>query len=354
MNQDKKVALFTKTKWNEPPRIRHQVARLLRDNGHQVIFFEKHHYKFWSQYQYHLEDITFHNIPELFHHQFRPFKWMVNLNYKFLSDKIIKLGLVNNIDLIVNFNYDYGFLRKLFPETKIITIINDDFEIMARPWMKRNASLQLRETCEGSDVTLAVSFPLLEKLNLISDNASLFLPWADDEYRSPKKNMKRNVVLYWGFIDKLMQWDLLEDLLYSGVRIRFVGPIAGNCKKKMESFRNYEGFEYFPACQLQDLNLDDVSCSILPYSMCEWNFSITVNNRAFRLLSHGIPLVYTALPSLIKTEIDVIYPCRNFDEFKYAISFFENRFYDVQTSIREFLEQNYSDARYEQLKRYMY
>ena len=32
---------FTKTNWNEQPRMRHQLALLLRNYGHQILFFEK-------------------------------------------------------------------------------------------------------------------------------------------------------------------------------------------------------------------------------------------------------------------------------------------------------------------------
>ena len=33
--------LTTHTRWDEAPRIRHQVARLLRDAGHRVLFVER-------------------------------------------------------------------------------------------------------------------------------------------------------------------------------------------------------------------------------------------------------------------------------------------------------------------------
>ncbi|MEO0579910.1 MAG: hypothetical protein AAFZ58_14575, partial [Pseudomonadota bacterium] len=32
---------LTRTNWNEPPRIRHQLAELLVSEGHDVVFFQK-------------------------------------------------------------------------------------------------------------------------------------------------------------------------------------------------------------------------------------------------------------------------------------------------------------------------
>ena len=37
----KKFIFFTKTNWDEPPRLRHQLAKLLVSHNHRVIFFEK-------------------------------------------------------------------------------------------------------------------------------------------------------------------------------------------------------------------------------------------------------------------------------------------------------------------------
>ena len=39
---------LTNTCWAESPRIRHQLARLLSDNGDTVFFFEKASFRFWK------------------------------------------------------------------------------------------------------------------------------------------------------------------------------------------------------------------------------------------------------------------------------------------------------------------
>ena len=37
----KNVVIFTKTLWNEPPRLRHQLSKMLSSYGHTITFFEK-------------------------------------------------------------------------------------------------------------------------------------------------------------------------------------------------------------------------------------------------------------------------------------------------------------------------
>ena len=40
----KRAVIISRTKWNETPRIRHQLAYLLKSNGYDVTFIEKCHY----------------------------------------------------------------------------------------------------------------------------------------------------------------------------------------------------------------------------------------------------------------------------------------------------------------------
>ena len=122
---------FTKTNWDEPPRLRHQLAQLLISHNHQIIFFEKP-----STLLFHkkrkvpkINGIEFLRSRQLIHQKLRIFKFLRFLNKKFELIEI-KRKLINSkttkSDIIVNFNYDYYFLKKLFPENKIITIINDE------------------------------------------------------------------------------------------------------------------------------------------------------------------------------------------------------------------------------------
>ncbi len=63
---------FTRTNWDEPPRIRHQLARMLRRKGHEVIFFERPQRSGGSQIERTPEGVTLVGTREFLHHQLRP------------------------------------------------------------------------------------------------------------------------------------------------------------------------------------------------------------------------------------------------------------------------------------------
>ena len=112
--------LFTKTDWNDYPRLRHQLACLLADNGHEVFFFQLPNFPYQSSKKNISEynGIFLYRYRQLIHHKLRFFPFIHKLNAAFekkeiktLSDKLD----IKSCDVIVNFNYEYYFLRELFP-----------------------------------------------------------------------------------------------------------------------------------------------------------------------------------------------------------------------------------------------
>ena len=133
----KKVLVLTKTNWKEAPRLRHQLTRLLKKNNFDIHYVEKN--TFWTiKTTKRIEEgILIYNHPELIHHQLRYnkfFQWLNNFVVKFYLRKLFKTQV---FDHIINFNYDYSFIDELFPNVHTITLINDDFESMAKFGMKK-------------------------------------------------------------------------------------------------------------------------------------------------------------------------------------------------------------------------
>ena len=81
--------IFTKTRWDELPRIRHQVAWMLRDHGHDVVFMEKSSPIWHGGNQFAKDNIQLIRYPELIHHQLRIINSFVEVNAKFTSKWII-------------------------------------------------------------------------------------------------------------------------------------------------------------------------------------------------------------------------------------------------------------------------
>ncbi len=351
MANQSSIIIFTKTNWDEPPRIRHQLTRLLYSHGHKIIFFEKSSFRQLKTIKHQEEGINFIKHFELIHHQLRPLKLLVKLNQTVTKYLIRKNLIKENIDFILNFNYDYSFLRDLFPNKRIITIINDDFVAQAKPWMIDSIYEQLKTTCKHSDMIFAVSYPLCEQLKQFNKNTYILLPWAERKYRLPTITQeKRNVVLYWGYIDHRLNWNVIDHLINNNIKLRFVGDVGSNIKNKIEKYTYFDNFELLPSTDINKLNMEDVCCSILPYDTKRAEMRVvTVNNRVFRLLSYGIPLIYSDLPYLIETPNTVITKCKSNEDYINAIDYFSSSFSSSQTDIEKFLMDHYSDIRYNYL-----
>jgi len=349
----KKVLILTKTNWSEAPRIRHQLTRLLKRKGYQIVFVEKNAYKNFLIKSRKEEGIEFFGHAELIHHQLRYFKFIQRLNnfvVQFYLKKIIKRV---QFDFIMNFSYEYSFLKKLAPGKKVITMIEDDFESQAKFGMTRQIKNQVAETCRMSDSVLTVSYPLMEKLKTYNSNVKMLFPWSERQYTEPPKTQDRATVLYFGYVHRL-EWNVIEKLIKeTDHKFRFVGPTAKSSDEKMiEHLKHtYSNFEYIPFSSIGDLKLDDVFCSILPYDPeIKSVQACTISNRAFNLLSLGLPLAYADLQYLIEAPESIITKNRSVEDYKKTLNFFRENFYAVQKDIETFLNSHYENDRWKILE----
>jgi hypothetical protein len=350
----KRILILTKTNWNEAPRIRHQITRLLRSKGFEITFLEKNTYKSFFIRKRKEEGIQFYSHPELIHHQLRYFsiiQWANNFVVQFYLKKILRYI---SFDLVFNFCYDYSFLRKLVGNKKIITMIEDDFESQAKFGMAHAIRNQVRKTCINSDHVLTVSYPLMDKLKEYTNDVRMLFPWSQKKYSPPDKNLKRDTVLYFGYVHR-MEWSVVEKLIRETEhRFRFVGPTGKNQDVKMVRHlkQAYDNFEYVPFSNLSNLKLDDVFCSILPYDPERKSVqACTISNRAFNLLSIGLPLVYADLNALLEAPDTVIRKNRTFEDYQRSFSFFRENFDNVQSDIENFLNAHYEQDRWEVLEK---
>ena len=344
----KNIAIFTKTLWNEPPRIRHQLSRLLLFNKHKVTFFERCSVRQFKTVKYNKEDISFIRHFELLHHQLRPFNFLAYINNIFVK-LLIKKNIKNDvIDLVINFNYDYDFLKDVFPNQKVITIINDDFVEQSKQWMRKSVARQLENTCKNSDIVFTIHYSQYRELKSFNKNTYMLFPWAGNNYIPPlNKCHKRDTVLFWGYIDQRVDWSLIDMLLSKNIKIIFIGHILSRVKHKINKYKNYNNFELLKPMPIEEIDFTDVCCSIIPYNIdIRGVKAISISNRTLQLLSYGIPIIHTALPDLIETPKNVVTKCHNNRDFLNAIEYFKNNFYLCQNNIELFLRDHYSDIRY--------
>jgi hypothetical protein len=350
MTEDRPALLIlTRTDWHEPPRLRHQVAHLMAARGHSITFVERPDVLAFRKTV--STDGAFKRIRHLqpFHHQLKPTRFLQKI-YAGFVERFLRDEVAAAYRGVINFNYDYGFLRSVLGDIPFITIINDDFEAQAKPWMKSAINRQLRATCEASDKVLTVSYPLLDRLREFNEQTELFLPWPDREYRAPAEG-PRDICLYYGFVNHRLDYSLIRNMLRSKIRLRMVGPIQGKrAAKEVRSLTEYEGFEYVSPRPLEQVVLDDVCCSIVPYDLSIDSVNaVSYGNRVFRLLSYGIPVIYPSLPGVRTAQGGAILVARDVDGFVESVKDCQKEFGAIQAGIKLFLEEHTSARRYEQL-----
>jgi hypothetical protein len=337
------ILVVSRTPWHETPRIRHHLSRLLRDSGYEIYYLETILGK--KPVSEVVEaGINVNRIKERIHHQLRLLKLLDLFNSLSVKIQIKKINYKIKFVAVVNFNYDYHFIREMF-NAPFISIINDDFVASAIPLMKLKVRNKLNLICKESDSVLCVSYSLHRSLKIVSDNAELFLPWSLKHYTSPEINKKRDVVLYFGYISRI-DTRIIDKLCEKNIKIRFVGPVLGDGLTVKKYYQSYDNIEFLSSRTLSEVYLEDVCCSVALYDLrLEYNIAITASNRMFQLLSEGIPLVYPKLPNLITAPSTVIAVCSEIDEFPTAINFFMKNFDTIQDDIRLFLEDHTSEKR---------
>ncbi|MBM4100497.1 MAG: glycosyltransferase family 1 protein [Planctomycetes bacterium] len=348
----RRYLFFTKTLWNEPPRLRHQLAELLARAGNEVIFFQKPSTpgRPAPGMPQTPNGIRLVRHRELMHHKLRvgPVARVANAAYttRCLGQRIANLHCTES-DIVVNFNYEYYFLRRIFPRNPIITIINDDFISSAPRIAQPSLRKAQRLTCRMSDAVLTPSVALQEEL-AADCPAELFLPWADVNYTAPPAGIERNGLFFWGYIGRRIDFAWVERLAASlrtrmpAVKIDFFGPTQGDAASH-PLFRSYPNVRLRGSASLSDVPLDEMMGSIIPYVLGVPDVdAVVIPNKAMQLLARGLPLAITGMPRFERAPF-----VRRLDEGDAVRALGELRqdFDRLQGPIRDYIQGNGGEAR---------
>jgi hypothetical protein len=351
-----RFVFFTKTAWHEPPRLRHQLAQLLAADGSEVLFAEKPGLLERPPATGEVPSrIRLFRHRELLHHKLRIGPPLRGLNRAWTAPSIRRsastLGIARE-DVIVNFNYEYYFLRDLFPGNAIVTIINDDFIARALPLCKETLHEAQRMTCRASDAVLTPSVVLQEQLRPYCE-PQLFLPWADTPFRQASDSTKRDTVLYWGFIDWRLDYAFMESLarrlaeVAPEVQFLFVGPTERGSDQQA-LFRAHPNVRLAPSSKLDALPLDRIFASVIPFrGGVEGCDAIVMPNKAFQLLARGIPLLVTGMPRFAQEPFVF-----RLDQGDAVASVLRSReqFASLQAGMRTFIDGNGPAGRLQQFR----
>ena len=348
----KTYVLFTHTRWDEAPRIRHQIARLIAGAGHRVVFVERASGPFEGGGVTVREagpSVTVVRGRRLMHHQLRvltPLDWMNSwLVRRDLRAGLARAGVEGNFE-IINFAHDAAWLRPAFPGQRITTVIHDDFEAQTRlPWFG-HVTRNLRATCEASDRVLAVSTPLANRLAAWC-RPELLLPWSSHPYAAPHSDIRRrDTLLFWGYIDIGLDTARIRGIAqyvgarHPGLRLVFIGPtqVAARRAATVSRFEGFPNVEVHDAMRLEELPVDRVLAALIPYRRKGDVDATELPNKALPLLSRGLPIMKCGLPNMIRAPF--ILSVDDDDSLEFAIGECRRNFLGWQPLIEHFLSEH--------------
>lgn len=356
-----KFILFTKTDWSEPPRLRHQLARLLSNAGHEIIFFERPMF-FWQKIianKSESNNILLKRSRQLIHHKlrFHPLFHLTNARYEKRSI-LRSLSHINSDDVIINFNYDYFFLKDLFPENRIITIINDNFWSRAIFGWEQPLEWALKRTCNSSCHVLTVSPPLMKIINNYC-TPHLFLPWINNSNLNPvKPTTHRTELLYWGFIGDRIDWPRIFSLAkfisdnQLDFTLVFIGPYNSN-DKNIKYLVSFSCVVLSGAISFDKLNFTKTLAIFIPYkSRSKENDAIYIPNKLLQLLTKGLPVIITGMPYFVEANFIFRLPEIN-EEIPEFFEYLTNNIERFQPEIFSFLAKNTTNLRLRQFMSYV-
>jgi hypothetical protein len=351
------VVLTTHTLWNEAPRIRHQVARLLRDAGHRVLFLERFG-QFGRDRPGSLVEVE-HGIwtcrgTRLLHHQLRVLPVLHRAEAAFVGPQIARIVAAWSGDSdfsVINFMHDGWYLRGSLPGRSITTIIHDDFEAQSRLPFDAHIGWSLSRTCQSSDRVLAVSVPLVERLSRWC-KPELFLPWAVEPYRAPVNGgCDRRTLLFWGYVDNALDLSLIRAVAErrQDLRIELVGPTQtrGARERIVSELSGLANVTVQPPRVLSSIDDSSVLCGFLPYRRTRAIDAVSLANKSLQLLSRGLPLLISGMPRFL--ERPFIVRIDGDSGIDAAIDSVSAGFGSWQPGIRQFLEEESPHARLRQL-----
>jgi hypothetical protein len=328
--------LITNTCWDEPPRIRHQLTRLLAENGHKVYFFqrpmlfnkatseasicevEKNIFLLPNKrYFHHRLSISYFNLLD---------QWLINRQI----EAFLKKNNFEKIEFVlVNFIYDIsvtidGFLKK-------IVILNDDFAAQTAILGVEYKKYSINKNVSNSGALFATAPFLLEKHGLFTPQNKMLLPWVDKEeiacLSRRESDSKKTKFLYFGFVSKRVDWRLVKLLasIYPQYDFVFYGPVCGKIKIVVnEISAKHHNVIFKNTINFCDIPFSEFYASITPYRGGKGDENIYVTNKFFRLAAAGLPSINSGLPGFMKHR--VIFNCATQQDFINSIKIVVDNF----------------------------
>jgi hypothetical protein len=333
------AVIVARTKWNEPPRMRHQLThQLLR--RFNVLFVELFHERqlapredgfrresdrllvFSPGEPFFVPQRLYTNDP-LTHHAVNQYlRQKIGLFVEALTPKFC---------LLVNFVHDFPEIMQNEQFDFRIYVCYDEFPKMWRRARQPNRLKYAYHSWLGqcyenlvaqrADRVLATHTPLADKLRSINPRTALYLHGHEPQglvcqgmARAEKETKIR--VGFMGYITYNLLLDWLVALLTTEEMIlTLIGPIR---KFDMAPFSLYKNFHHIPA--LTGASLAEALASndvlVMPYNPAIPEVHVqTASNKFFQYLAASRPVVISDMPYYLQMPAGVLYRARTVGEF---------------------------------------
>ena len=329
------AVVVAQTRWNEPPRMRHDVTRqLLRwFNVLFVEFFPVRNKVSGGLKQEDRNLIIYNPVltgsPPIRLYANDPITHgRVNRRYTFDIEKVVK-HLGSECVILFNFVYHLPEIMHLSVFRYRAYVCFDEFPKMQRSADKRNPFIaayqerlfQLYENrvAKAADHCFTPHYPLRDKLLAVNDKIEMlfhahnFSSVSFSKRREPGDRIK---VGFAGYINyRIIQTWLLELLKYEDFELHLIGPMDG---PELECYTGHRNVSYVEPLYGKDLKrkLTEMDVLVMPYdSQINEVRILTTNSKTFQYIASGRPIVISNLENYIEMPQGIFYKAIDAEDF---------------------------------------
>ena len=314
-----KFIFNTNTRWDEPPRARHQLAKAL-SRKHRVIFIAANKIG-KPEIKYNNTNKNLELIQPFFPVSYKIIIRLPILN-EFYQNWLFSLIKCNNNFIVINFVVSATQIFKYF--NKVIYYCNDNFIDILRA---RNYLISLywkyteKVVAKRSCCCIAVSDYLVEKLKKYNINTYRVLTGVSinqiesvcDLNREPM-NIQKNI-MFVGWLKKMdINW-IIELAKNSNYNIYLVGPSKDISIKSLKNFPNIILTGPLHGEELHQLMMK-ADVFIAPYKYGkDTEVVYTMPNKFWLYIAGGKPIVTCRIKNLLKLPHGFVYQANNKSDF---------------------------------------
>lgn len=326
------AVVVTRTKWQEPPRMRHQVAyqltrffnvmyvqKLNQNNNETIEYINDRLYVYNPAVILTFSPRLIANLPII--------HYLINkCFYKKINHLISQYKEIPIV--LINFEFDFPEIINCSQFNMTFYVCNDEFPEMLSRYNPKDIKSKYQYTlfkhremkvAKSADMCLAAHKPLVEKLKKWNLNTEWFPAGHEFEINTESKPLKKGPpfrTAFMGYVSDLLLTDWLKRLVQcSDMELFLIGPVEHFPQEEFTGLKNVRFIQPLFGKQLYR-KLADMHVLIMPYDLQAPSVRVqTVSNKFFQYVAAGRPIVMSDMPHYISMPEGVYYKAGNADDF---------------------------------------